>query len=189
MTQVDKQTIRDIKEWHRQNGVEFIESDWKDADYESFRYTGNIVLDTERESNSTPRAFTAGETHWWEDQETGIVWPPRTEAERETVEGLEEFFAPYIAMLSRPQGNVLLQYFGDRSTYRDMQPGGNWTSARERVQRALRKVVGLVAAEDPAYVAPTDGRARDYEGEVMSLRRQLDKFWNEKYGRAYPGLL
>lgn len=174
---------KDIRRWYQQHGVEFIASDWK-RDPETGESLYPDGLDAERRDvtrlvdSTWMRFFEEGQLPWF---------LPR---DRDTVEALEEFFSPYIAMLPRPKGNVLRQLVNDTLTYqeiaedRDVSRQGAW----KQVNAAVTELVRLVARDDPAFTPPRDGRRRDKRAELASAAAVLNRFWKEKFGDVYPGL-
>lgn len=170
----DDMTLRDIRRWYADNHVPYIEEDWgpRDEDGES---AGQQTQDREREGRHGVRstASTPDRMWWWEKKH--FPWSARSSEEKRWVYALDAFFAPYLAMLSRPKLNLVQQVFNDRTTFQEVADEGRITrqSAHEGTRRAIRDLTRLIADDDPLFHAPTDGRRRDYAEEARAARRVL----------------
>lgn len=170
---------RNVRQWYHKHGVPLREEDWGDrfengesaTPSRATEWYGRMFDDNKR---TQLRPFTAGDSWWWEL--LSPLWPPRED--RETIERLEAFFAPYIALLPYPKGNLIRQLFNDRLTYAEAAEGAQLTrqGAYAATRRAVRALTRLVANDDPDFVPPTDGRRRDYEAERAAAWRVYDRY-------------
>ncbi len=173
MTKEDDQTLADIRRWYHDNGMPFEEEDWGPRS-ETGESSGPQVQDREREGRDGIRssASTPDRMWWWEKQR--FPWRERTQGEKEWLYLLDAFFAPYIAMLPRPKGNLVRQVFGEQMTYREVaEEAGLFdrSGARKRVLAAVRDLTRLIANDDALFSPPPDGRERDHEAEARAARR------------------
>lgn len=176
---------KEVRRWYHDHGMEVIPQDW-DARSETgesdtvLRVTNwhNRILDDNKRTQLRP--FTAGDSWWWEALTP--LWQPRDD--RETIERMEAFFAPYIAMLPYPKGNIIRQLFNDRLTYAEAGDREEMTrqGAHAALQRAVRALVKLIAQDDPSFLPPADGRRRDYDAERAAARRVYDRYMRRTDG-------
>ena len=185
-------TRSEIKEWCKANGIEFIPEDWGQRDPETGEGLENDPYLPSRRDEKTYSLSGADELQGAElalrrggGHVSLHLWPERGDADEDTVEVLDDFFEPYLSLLPRTQGNVLRQYMGERRTYGEL--GGHHSSAQERVERALRRLIRLVAEDDPNCPAPGGGRGnrRDFDGEVAAAHRVLDRYWQRRFGVSF----
>jgi len=114
---------------------------------------------------------TPANSWWWEDKK--LPWEVRSPHERASLEHMEAFFTPYIALLPRPKGNLIRALINDRLTYAQMGDErrvtrqGAWKATRSAVRALMR----LIALDDPGFVGPEDRRRRDYAAEEAAARR------------------
>lgn len=165
---------KEVREWYRANGMEYIPEDWGDrfdtgesADREG---PDPRVLGREHLRVFLPGSFLEGSAPWSQS---------RSSEEREYMEVLEDFFQPYIAMLPRPKGELLRQMMNDQKTYAQIQEDEGRASRGSTVnagKRALQALIRLIAQDDPEFVAPLDGRRRDYEAEATAARRVFSRY-------------
>jgi len=114
---------------------------------------------------------------WWEKQQ--FPWRERSISEKRWLYLLDAFFAPYLAMLPRPKGNLLREVFGERHTYQkaaDERQLYDRSHARAQTLRALQGLTQLIANDDPEFMPPKDGRARDFEAETAAAERVFDRY-------------
>jgi hypothetical protein len=159
-----------VRKAYHDLGLPYLDEDWGPRS-ETGESVGRQSQDPERRDILRTVAATPDQMWWWERHH--YPWRQRSHSEEEWLLFLEGFFAPYIAMLSRPKGNLVRQVYGDRSTYAE---AGALTrlsrqGAQQATERALRDLTRLIANDDPDFVLPTDKRRRDYEAETTSARR------------------
>lgn len=165
-------TLADIRRWYHDNGMAFHPEDFG-VRAETGESIGPQTQDREREGRDGIRssASTPDRMWWWEKQRH--PWRERSEGELEWLYLLDQFFAPYIAMLPRPKGNLVRQVFGDRMTYAEVAEanGVKRQSAHEATKRAVQDLTRLIAEDDSMFTPPADGRTRDHEAETRAARR------------------
>lgn len=174
----DEMTAADIRRWYQDAGMEYDPEDWGERSdtgestgpqhqppqrMTPYRGAGSTSV---RSSDSSP-----GRAWWWEKQ--AFPWREREYEERQWLELLDDFFAPYLAMMPKDKGNLLRQVYGDLSTYQEVAANEHVakSTAHEAVQRAVRDVTRLIAEDDPLFRPPIDGRRRDFEEEARAARR------------------
>lgn len=173
MPEPDELTLKDIRRWYHKNRMPFEEEDWG-PQAETGESIGPQTQDREREGRDGVRssATTPDRMWWWEKQR--FPWRPRTSEEKRWLYALDAFFAPYLAMLPRPKGNLVRQVFGELLTYAEVADDEGLfdrSGARKRVLAAVRDLTRLIANDDPLFRPPPDGRRRDYEEEAKAARR------------------
>jgi hypothetical protein len=170
--------IDDIRRWYADHGEKFIAEDWGERD-ENGESIGPQRQEPERSYDIAKKGSTSvrstdpsPERTWWWEKQT-FPWKPRNPGDQEWVFLLDEFFAPYLALLPRAKGNLVRQLFGDLHTYQEIadSEGIARSSAHEAVRRAVRDLTRRIAEDDPLFRPATDGRRRDYEEEARAARR------------------
>ena len=162
---------KEIRKWYADHGVEYIPEDWG-ARGNKMNFMGtsmpSYILMLEEEGRAKP------------------LWPQRGDGEREYVLALEDFFAPYIALLPRPKGNLIEEYMGMRRTQADLARSEHVSqqAVSKAMKAALRSLTRLIAKDDPEYVPPQDGRRRDFEGERAAAMRVFVRWY---LSRDLPG--
>lgn len=169
----DSLTMKNIARWYRKAGVPFVESDWGPRSETGESAGPQRDLDPRRDV-TTPHESTPDRMWWWEKRE--FIWRRRTPSDQEWVEMLDDFFAPYLALLSRPKGNLVWQVYNGLFTYRQVAKE-EWlrsrSSAHEAVFRAVQDLTRLIANDDPLFPPQPDGRRRDFEAERHAASRVL----------------
>ena len=166
--------LDDIKKWYAKNGMEYIPEDWEGS---RTSYFGTKRKGAD--AGMVLRGYTAGDG-WWADK--AYVWAheARTPQEQMYIELLEEFFTPYLALLSRTDGNLVRQLVLNthRLTYAELakKHGLARQSAWEKAQRALQRLTRSIAEDDPQFEDPKDQRRRDFDAEQDAARRVLKAF-------------
>lgn len=115
------------------------------------------------------------------------MWEARSREEQDWLDLLDRFFAPYIAMLPRPKGNLVRQVFNDLSSYTKVGQENRMArqSAHEAVVRAVRDLTRLIANDDPLFRPPADRRRRDFEEEARAARRVFMVYVAKDMRRAH----
>jgi hypothetical protein len=182
--------LKDVKRWYREHDMEYIAEDWgardpetgeglENADVRGGKWKGG------RQASTAFLNFTQW-LSWLEDQ--GVVeplWRPRSVDDRAYVVALEDFFQPYLGLLPRPKGNLLAEYMGSRRTQADIAEatGRTQQAVSAQLKTALRALIRRIAEDDPAWTPPSDGRVRDYDGELRSAERVFDLWWEARKAR------
>lgn len=166
-------TAKQIRKWYHDHKVAYVKDDWRSS--ERFPHWG--ISSTGASTMDTPYL-----EHLESEGRAGSIWRPRNAADREYVEALEEFFAPYVAILPRPKGNLITEYTGMRRTQASLaeSKGVTQQAVSKALMSAMRALVHIIAKDDPAYVPPQDGRRRDFEGETQAAERVFVRFWLER---------
>ena len=172
----DDWTAERIRKWYHKHGLEYDKEAWGPRS-ETGESATPQVQQPERSpgkggSTSVRSTDPTPERQWWWEKQH-FPWRPRGADEKRWVHLLDDFFAPYIAMLPRPKGNLVTQVYGEQRTYAEVgeEAGIARQSAHEAVQRAVRDLTRLIADDDPLFHPPTDGRRRDYDEEARAARR------------------
>jgi hypothetical protein len=176
----------EIRRWYVAHGLPYLEEDWglRDDTGESARAQHQEPERTVDDSGNTQSVRSVDPSPanrwWWEDKQ--FPWEQRSRPEQDYVEALEEFYTPYIAMLSRPKQALLYEAFFQRRQFSDIAKDERMSrqGARQATMRAVRDLTKLVAMDDPLYVPPADGRRRDYEAEALAARRVLAIYLDKK---------
>ena len=164
---------KDIRKWYHDHGIPYEAEDWGPRS-ETGESDGHQPVDRERADRHNfvlSRAATPEELWWWEKH--AILWRPRSGEEADWLQTLDDFFAPYLAMLPRAKGNLVRAIYGDLATYEEaaQAEGIARQSAHEATKRAVRDLTRRIAEDDPLFRPPPDGRRRDYEDEARAARR------------------
>jgi hypothetical protein len=169
-TDPDDLTAADIRRWYHEHGIPYEDEDWGPRS-EVGESIGQQVQEGERTREVRSTAATPDRMWWWEKQR--FPWRERSADEKRWMYLLDEFFAPYIAMMPRPKGNLLRQVFGERATFSEAgtESGMSKQGAQQATARAVRDLTRLIAHDDPLFRPERDGRRRDYEEEARSARR------------------
>lgn len=178
-------TEQEVRAWHEANGVPYIAEDWGERDPETGEGLENVGNDYWGEHENTGRVIQMGLTPGlldWLDGE-GIInpaWSQRGLAEREKMEALEEFFAPYLSQLTYAKGNLILQYMGERQSLGAIgkDRGVSRQAIHKQLRTALRMLTKLVA-EDHGY---TTARPRNYGDESRVALEALNEYWKKRFG-------
>jgi hypothetical protein len=178
----------EVKKWYRENGMEYIPSDWgprsdtgesAGSDLPKDRFGGNSEMAHSREF---PVHFWP---NWAADENAGVgaMWPPRED--QEEVDALDEFFAPYYLRLPQPKANLLMDYFGARNTQSELAgPSGVTQQAISKdLKSAVRALTRLIAEDCPTFNPPEDGRKRDDAEEGRAAQEVLNTWWYERFGK------
>lgn len=172
----------DIKQWYQDHGLPYLEEDWGDRD-ENGESIGPQTQQPQRAAGASVRSIgsTPDMMWWWEKQ--AFPWRERGHEEAQWLALLDDFFAPYLALLPRAKGNLLRQVFGDLATYDEVatiEDLYDRSHARKATQRALRALTRLVANDDPLFRPNPDRRKRDYEEEARAARRVFMVYVNRR---------
>lgn len=172
---------KEVKDWHKKHPeVPLVETDYigrldsgeTDAQEKATSYYGSW------EAHSRTHLFSseAGMSWWWEDKVA--PWAPRGWTEADWVIVLDDFFAPYLAMLPRDQGELVRQLINDRLTYAEVGQSRRVSrqAAHQRAQTALRDLTLVIAQDDPAFRREADGRSRNFKAEAEAAERVFDAF-------------
>lgn len=165
-----KDPIDFIRQWYHQHKVPFDEEDWGERSDvgESIgpQHQRPQRPDLSRTVPSTP------DRQWWWDREV-FPWHARTMEEREWLLLLEDFFAPYLAMLPRNKGNLVRSVFGDLMTYEEAgkSEGISRQGAQQATTRAVQDLTRMIAEDDALFRPPADARERNFEEEARAARR------------------
>lgn len=185
----DEMTQKDIARWYHENKMEYLKDNWGPRDENGESASKQVQLpeyatkegggsSAVRSTDPTPGGDSAW---WWEEQE--LMWEQRSPDEQQWIDALDDFFAPYIAMLPRPKGNLIREVFNDRHTYVEVGKDNQFydrQAARKAVQRAVRDLTKLIAQDDPMFRPPLDGRQRDFEAEQRAARRVFVLYLNRR---------
>ena len=183
-------TTRDIiARWYREHGVDYEPQDWGRRDelgqsaspqYEPPERAGR-PLHEQRINPVEPSLFRILE----EEGALSSWWRARSGEEREHVEAMEAFWAPYLAQLPRPKGNVLWQVMNARLPQADIarEAGTSQQAVSKQLRQSMRDLVRLVARDDPAFVEAPDRRLRDYAKEQAAAIRVLNAYWRDLFGK------
>lgn len=180
---------REVREWYRANGMAYVEDDWGPLS-DTGESDGKQSIERERlGGDDTSRRVLQLDTErvvMYED--AGRVYPlwhtGRTPEERKRMEQLEDFLLPYIALLPRPKGELLRSVMNDQLSFEDVPGYTDRHNARRAVKRALRALIKVIAADDPQFTPPPDGRRRDHDAEMSAARRVFKTFLIK---RGYSG--
>ena len=167
----------EIRQWHEANGIDYIEDDWGD------RFdTGEsaVALSTDREGLGPREQGNVFLLPFFSENVRLVgAWGRDPEAQRRA-EALEDFFAPYLAMLPTRQGDLVRQLMNDQLTLSEMAKTGRLydrSHAQKNLRSALRALTRLIANDDPDF-EPTN-RPRDYEAEAAAAERVFDRYWRD----------
>lgn len=176
-------TPKQVRRWYHKAGLEYNEEDWGPR-FESGESAGKPEDMRERRdlvgTHKKVTAFGPGNV-WWENQH--YPWRPRTDSELEWYEVLEEFFVPYLSLLPKAKGNLLMEVFADQRTLVDLGTEASMTrqGAHKAKQSAVRALTRRIAEDDPlGFRAPLDKRRRDYEEENRAARRVFMVYLSER---------
>jgi hypothetical protein len=176
----DELTARDIRRWYHKNGMAYEHEDWGPRS-DTGESDSPQMQEGERTKEVRSTASTPDRMWWWENQT--YPWRERGYAEKRWLYLLDQFFAPYLAMLPRPKGNLVRQVFGERQTYAEagVEVGLSRQGAQQSVARAIRDLTRLIALDDPLFRDPPgDGRKRDFEEEARAARRVFMVYVNKR---------
>ena len=178
MLKPDKETLHDIQRWYHNHQMPFLEEDWQ-LRSDTGESDSPQSQEGERTKEVRSSANTADRLWWWEKQQ--FPWRKRTHEEQEWQEKLDQFFAPYLAMLPRPKGNLLRSLYGDLRSFTELGLDARTSrqAAFKAARSARRALIRLIAEDDPQFVAPVDGRTRDYEGEEYAAERVFFHYLEE----------
>lgn len=171
----DERTLSDIRRWYQDNGVSYEKEDWGPRS-ETGESAGRQREKAERSGPDRVSGHDPTSEWWWERQRA--PWRERDVDEAQWAWALEDFFGPYLAMMSRPKGNLLRQLINDGRTYAEIGAYNGVTrqAAYAAVKRAMQDLTKLIARDDPSFDRPDDGRQRDYEQERASAERVFDRY-------------
>lgn len=168
---------KDIRRWYHDHGIPYLEEDWGER-ADTGESGGPQTQQPQRAAGASVRTIgsTPDMMWWWEKQPW--PWRERGDSERDWLLLLDDFFLPYLALLPRAKGNLLRQVFGDLATYQEVGDAERVSrqAAQQSTVRALRALTRVIAEDDPAFVAPPDGRRRDYEAEAEAAKRVFLRF-------------
>lgn len=171
----DERTLSDIRRWYQDNGVSYEKEDWGPRG-ENGESAGRQREKAERSGPDRVGGHDPTSEWWWERQRA--PWRERDVDEAQWAWKLEDFFAPYISLLSRPKGNLLRQLINDGRTYAEIGEYNGVTrqAAYAAVSRAVQDLTKLIALDDPNFAWPDDGRKRDFAAERQSAQYVLEQY-------------
>lgn len=178
----DDETLKDIRKWYHDNGIEYLAEDWDRRDE-----TGESAGAQRQESEISWRAKRTHKVraidpllrHWWPDQQ--VLWAPRDPEEKAWLALLDEFFTPYLSMMTPEKTETLARLFNDRLTYEEAGEvvGITRQGAHRAVGRALQDLTLLIAKDDD-WFAREKNRPRDYAVENRAARRVFMRYLAQK---------
>ncbi len=168
---------QEVKKWLADHGLPYDAEDWGPRS-ETGESIGKQTSDAERVGRTRINPYNP--------QKQGMLFFAPVWGEQRGVEdgaylrALEEFFAPYIAMVSRPKGALLKQLMYEQKTYAEIGDDAGMTrqGAYAAISRAVQDLTKHIAQDDPDFVPPADGRRRDHAAEAEAARRVFERYMN-----------
>lgn len=178
----DDETLKDIRQWYHDHGIEYLSEDWGERDDVGESATRQHQM-AERYFETTGRrrvrSMDPALSTWFDGMQ--FPWSPRPELDRAWITLLEEFFAPYLATLPREKGETLARLFNDRMTYQEAgeEAGITRQGAHRAVTRALQDLTLLIAKDD-AWFQNEKNRPRNHPMENRAARRVFMRYLAQK---------
>lgn len=179
----DDMSLKDIQRWYAKHGMRYEEEDWGPRS-ETGESDGKQVQEGERTKEVRSTDSTPSRMWWWERQV--FPWKHRTLEDRDWVLALDEFFAPYLAMLPRPKGNLVQQIYGDLSTYQAVadETGVSRQAAHKATRKAVEQLTKLIAMDDHVYACSQCGLPHAPESATEAAQRVFERFLRTRKGEA-----